>query len=253
MSDSSLLSDGPDLEQCKEFVNANNKCPPGVTPGAMPRARVESLRSHQRAVLYRIIQCYLMTPDDYTSVIDDMALNSLSYLNLFINIASEIVNMPCPGDCWLSSHRTQGSGPSSSYPQIKCTVVEWGHKLGQGTRLYRREGTAPRWVAVHRFLASMLHHEARLAPVRGKHGRESQCSHRCHRPSQRCVNPSHIVIKDDAGNKDMNGCLYGCAHYCPHIPICLFTNAETGKDKPCLSDASAVHSKTDCLHSPSCF
>jgi len=64
-----------------------------------------------------------------------------------------------------------------------------------------------------------------------------------------CINPFHIYLDTAQTNIDTHGCKYGAAYLCPHSPICVFTDAETGEPLPCLN---ATANPGPCTHTPSC-
>lgn len=55
-----------------------------------------------------------------------------------------------------------------------------------------------------------------------------------------CVNPFCLVPGSQAQNRDDSGCTYGSRATCPHRPKCRFTDLETGRMLPCLSQDDGV-------------
>ncbi len=120
-------------------------------------------------------------------------------------------------DCWFSSRPTDHTGYSMIYP--------W--KVSSNGKAWIRETSAVKMCRVF----AVLNHPNLLLQLQTK-DRGLQAAHRCHHETGMCWNPDHIVFVNDAVNKDMIGCRYGTAATCPHIPVCIWTDAN-GKRIPC--------------------
>jgi hypothetical protein len=159
-----------------------------------------------------------------------------SHISYVARAAESIVGtIPDPeSHRWISEYKTDSGG----YPQAKLTRLVPSFIKGQGIRL-RSKGDVGITVCLHRYIANMLQFMGNL-----------QAAHRC--KQKRCFNPHHLKFVSDLENKDDHGCRYGCAHYCPHKPKCIWTDEE-GRPYPCRNDPNEAWSKDECAHEKSCF
>lgn len=146
-------------------------------------------------------------------------------------------------DCWLMPNTRQDK---DGYPMIKVTHFTYIFSAQQGTRKTKVEGTAQFETRVYRLLYALLHPDEATLLAQGK--REHQCAHRCKHKPQLCVNPHHLVLLDDAANKDMDKCWNGLRALCPHNPPCIFTDKQ-GKLLPCRNSPNVVQ----CSCVPTCY
>lgn len=150
-------------------------------------------------------------------------------------IANAVYNEPqdMERDCWLV--------PASSSEEFKI------HKLDSG-------GSGNKWRSqqvVYCALKPYDHNRATHSPTPGF---DNHISHLCGVSFPRyyaCVNPNHLVGEPPQANEDRKGCRYGNAYQCPHVPKCRFTDAESGRFKPCISNEGAP--PISCTHSSSCY
>jgi len=156
--------------------------------------------------------------------------NEIQVENLYLN-------------CWMSNYK---SGGNEDYPMLSINPLKKESRKGQGERYYRVESYTKRTVPCHRITASLYHKELAYKD------RGNQNSHRCYHKFQRCISPYHTVIRSDKKNKDMNGCKYGCANYCPHYPTCIFVD-KNGNYLPCRNEKNKITLSNQCMHDGRCF
>jgi len=169
-------------------------------------------------------------------------VNDFSQFNFALNVCLSIKNdIDCIKDsCWLSEKVNNNGYPESHYTEVEVTC----HTKQQGTRIYSIEGGFDSPILVHRWVCSLKTLNIKYTDS------TRQAAHRCLNKS--CFNPYHIKNTSDAENKDDKGCKYGCAHYCPHEPKCIW-NSNDGRWLPCRNDVSQAISKHSCTHVPNCF
>lgn len=162
------------------------------------------------------------------------------------SIIERIVKLTKPSnlnDCWLMPHVRQDK---DGYPMLKVTHITYAFSEQQGTRKTRMKGTAQFETRVYRLLYALLHPDEATLLAQGK--RQHQCAHRCKNSPQLCANPHHIVLLDDAANKDLDKCWNGLRALCPHDPPCIFTDSQ-GRYLPCRNDPDILQ----CTCTPSCY
>lgn len=67
-----------------------------------------------------------------------------------------------------------------------------------------------------------------------------------------CINCDHAYNEDQSINDSRKGCGNGCAALCPHIPLCIFTDKETGRWLSCLNDPTRLV-RCDQVHDGQCW
>jgi hypothetical protein len=142
-------------------------------------------------------------------------------------------------DCWFCD-----LVDNYKYPQIKFSEMELKKKGNQGLRAFQKEnGVSEIQVHLHRWSCYLFNDFDITGSL--------QAGHRC--SNTKCFSPFHMKPITDAKNKDDKGCKYGCANYCPHEPVCIWTSKKTGSILPCRNDKDNVINCQNCTHQPNCF
>lgn len=170
-------------------------------------------------------------------------VNDFSHFNFALNLCINHLKSRVDSierDCWISDKLDQHGYPLCHFTEtnVKCVNKQ------QGTRILAVDGGFNKQVRVHRWVCSLKNTGIYYAD------RTDQAAHRCMNTS--CFNPYHLKRSSDESNKDDKGCKYGCAHYCPHDPECIW-NSKDGRWLPCRNDKSQAISKHNCTHNPNCF
>jgi hypothetical protein len=166
----------------------------------------------------------------------NFAATVCSYIESNINDTTLDCWLPAPEGRWINQH---------GYFTLKFTDVEVRNdNESQGFRILAVKDSPfkPAELQVHRWACSLMF-KIDLGD------RRNQAAHRCR--INRCCNPYHQKVASDEANKDDNGCKYGCAHYCPHKPRCIWTF--NGRWLPCRNHPAKAISKHECPHNPNCF
>jgi hypothetical protein len=205
---------------------------------------VSSLKKNKRKIFNTLMVLYYDLEDSgSTDQLYPENYNVISWINIFARAANKLSNnVESVLDCWDSSYLGK-KGNNYNYPNMNVSNLVKVFKKGQGTRLF---ATKSKMVRLHRQTASLIHPNVKDLT--------KQVAHRCiMRSKQYCFNPLHTIICSDSENKNMQQCVNGCAHYCPHKPVCIWTNRETGKYLLCRNRVDKPIAKHNCKHVPNCF
>jgi hypothetical protein len=156
-------------------------------------------------------------------------------LNLCLNLKNPTWNFNPNLDCWLSD-----IVDSHGYPNVHFKEMEVSWINTQGYRIKNIKGGLNIQLKAHRWVCSLKNNIL---------SSKDQAAHRC--GNKNCFSPFHMKVASDVENKNDIMCRYGCAHYCPHYPKCIWTI--NGQWLPCRNDPNKATSIFDCLHNPNCF
>jgi len=153
-------------------------------------------------------------------------LSNTLYLNLILQTVSKMSNVPSSiNSCWLSNNY-DGGGYVYAHTSETISGVRTEFKE-KSLRLFYSLCSRPCFTS--------------------KDNREAD--HRCNRTN--CFNPRHGRSVTSTENK--NHCKFGCQHYCPHEPACIWTRPNDGSLCLHRNDPNRAYQKSDCNCQPSCF
>jgi len=147
------------------------------------------------------------------------------YMNLILDAASNLSNFPSTvQDCWLSGKYDERgyyyAQTSSTVSKVKTTYRE------KSMRLFSSLFCRPCFTS----------------------GDAKEADHACNRPN--CYYPRHGRNVTSIENK--SHCKFGCQHYCPHVPKCVWTIPD---GSACLhrNNPDVAFQKSECDCPSSCF
>lgn len=169
-------------------------------------------------------------------------INAYSLFNFALNACDHIkehITMMTK-DCWLYSGTIKDDG----YVQVHFHELELSFKPTQGYRYFSLPGGFNKPIFIHKWVCSLLYDGLQYCKT------DIQAAHRCRNTS--CFSPFHLKKATDVENKNDIGCRFGCAHYCPHEPKCIWTSVN-GIWYLCRNNLSEPINKNACEHNPYCF
>lgn len=110
-----------------------------------------------------------------------------------------------------------------------CWFINANCQDGYSTVKISRDGSRNKW-RTHQITYLLLHPEDYKVISTRCVNRRLVLGHRCSRGKAKqiaqacCINPYHTSLVTPSVNESQKGCRYGAARYCPHTPICIFTD-----------------------------
>lgn len=136
-----------------------------------------------------------------------------------------------------------------------CWFVPATKEDGYHESKLSRDGSGSKY-RTHRLLYMLANYSESTRRIVEDRDDLTHAMHRCGRGKGRgkdaptCINPHHIELGSSAENQDAKKCGYGAAFICPHTVKCIWTDAMTGRFKPCRNDAikrSCTCPDSDCF------